>query len=140
MNTPTTKPQCEYSFPVRYAETDAMGVVHHASYLVYFEVGRSHLMRALGCEYAALENKGFRLPVTEVGVRYSDSLCYGQDVRLITIIEENRSRQLHFSYQIYAGESDRCLVKGFTRHVWTSDKGKVTRGPDEWFALCLPTQ
>lgn len=127
--------QSEYQFPVRYAETDAMGVVHHASYLVYFEAGRSHLMRTLDCEYAALEAQGFQLPVTEVGVRYVNSLRYGQDVRLVTSIAENRSRQMQFTYEVFADDSQECLVTGFTRHVWTNQSGKVIRGPDQWFAL-----
>ena len=61
-------------FYVRYAETDAMRVVHHAAYLVYFEEGRSQLMRSLGGDYADIEASGFMLPVTEVNVRYVGSL------------------------------------------------------------------
>ena len=127
--------QSEYRFPVRYAETDAMGVVHHASYLVYFEAGRSHLMRKLGCEYAVLEAQGFQLPVTEVNLRYVNSLRYGQDVRLIITIAENRSRQMLFSYEVYADDSQECLVTGFTRHVWTNKAGKVIRSPLQWADL-----
>ena len=55
---------------VRYAETDAMGVVHHASYLVYFEEGRSHYMREMGSNYADIEASGFRLPVVEANLIY----------------------------------------------------------------------
>ncbi len=125
----------DYRFPVRYAETDAMGVVHHASYLVYFEAGRSHLMRQLGSDYAQLEAQGFQLPVTEVSVRYVNSLRYGQDVRLITNIAENRSRQMQFTYEVFADDAQECLVTGFTRHVWTNKSGKVIRGPEHWVKL-----
>ncbi len=126
----------ETTFPVRYAETDAMQVVHHATYLVYFEEGRSHYMRELGKDYAELEAAGFRLPVTEVSVRYAGSLQYGQRVRVLTWVKENKSRQLTFAYQVLRHDDEECvLVSGFTRHVWTDDLGKVTRAPEAWHTL-----
>ncbi len=125
----------ETSFPVRYAETDAMGVVHHANYLVYFEEGRSHFMRELGSDYADLEAAGFQLPVTEVALRYAGSLRYGQQVRIRTWLEENLSRRLSFAYEVRDASSDACLVTGSTRHIWTDSQGKVTRQPERWKQL-----
>jgi acyl-CoA thioester hydrolase len=122
----------ETEFHVRYAETDAMGVVHHATYLVYFEEGRSHYMRAMDSDYAEIEAQGYQLPVTEVAVRFAGSLCYGQRVRIRTWIEENRSRQLTFAYEVVDADSRASLVTGFTRHVWTDRKGHVTRQPAVW--------
>ena len=124
---------CE--FHVRYAETDAMGVVHHATYLVYFEEGRSQFLRARGMEYAELEAEGFRLPVTEVGVRYVGGLAYGQKVRLRTWIEENRSREMRFAYEVVDAVSGQSLVTGFTRHIWTDARGRVTSAPAAWRQL-----
>ena len=118
-------------FPVRYAETDAMGVVHHANYLVYFEEGRSHYMRVLGSDYADIEAGGYMLPVTEVGLRYVGSLRYGERVRIITWIEENRSRRVSFAYEVLDFMNGNILVTGFTRHVWTDASGNVTRIPDQ---------
>lgn len=118
-------------FPVRYAETDAMGVVHHANYLVYFEEGRSHYMRELGSDYANIEAGGYMLPVTEVGLRYVGSLRYGERVRIITWIEENRSRRVSFAYEVLDFMNGNILVTGFTRHVWTDTSGNVTRIPDQ---------
>ncbi|MEX2469727.1 MAG: thioesterase family protein [Pseudohongiellaceae bacterium] len=123
------------SFPVRYAETDAMGVVHHAAYLVYFEEGRSHYMRAIGSDYALLEADGYQLPVTEVGLRYAGSLRYGQQVEIQTWIEADRSRRLDFAYQVCLPRSDTVLVRGFTRHVWTDRQGRVSSRPARWQAL-----
>ena len=80
----------ETDFPVRYAETDAMGVVHHATYLVYFEEGRSQYMRDIGSDYANMEASGYQLPVTEIGVRYVGSLRYGERVKIRTWIDENK--------------------------------------------------
>lgn len=125
----------ETAFPVRYAETDAMGVVHHANYLVYFEEGRSHFMRQLGIDYAELEAEGFQLPVTEVNIRYANSLRYGQNVTIRTWIEENRSRRLTFAYEVLEQGSRDRLVTGHTRHIWTDTAGKVIRQPARWQAL-----
>jgi acyl-CoA thioester hydrolase len=125
----------ETTFHVRYAETDAMGVVHHANYLVYFEEGRSQLMREMGSDYALIELSGYQLPVTETSLRYVGSLRYGQKLKVRTWIEENRSRRISFAYQVLADESDKVLVSGITRHVWTDTEGNVTRAPKQWTTL-----
>ena len=109
-----------------------MGVVHHAGYLVYFEEARSHYMRVLGSDYALIERQGFRLPVTEVGLRYLGSLCYGDRVKVRAWVEENRSRQIRFAYEIRKESDDSVLVTGFTQHIWTNLSGKVTRAPQQW--------
>lgn len=119
-------------FPVRYAETDAMAVVHHASYIVYFEEARCHYMREQGSEYALVEADGFRLPVTEVQVRYVGSLVYGDRARVRTWISENKSRKLTFAYEIMSEKSDKVLVTGSTQHIWTDLEGRVTRAPARW--------
>jgi len=125
----------ETTFYVRYAETDAMGVVHHANYLVYFEEGRSHFMREMGSDYALIETSGYQLPVTETSLRYVGSLRYGQKIKVRTWIEENRSRRITFAYEVLADESSQVLVSGFTRHVWTDNGGNVTRAPKQWTTL-----
>jgi len=129
----------ETDFPVRYAETDAMGVVHHASYLIFFEEGRSQFMRDMGKDYALIEADGYRLPVTEVGVRYVGSLRYGDRVNIRTWVEENRSRRVSFAYEVIDQTSQQILVTGFTRHVWTDLEGNVTRMPEQWTQLGIKT-
>ena len=119
-------------FPVRYAETDAMAVVHHASYIVYFEDARCQYMREQGREYADVEADGFRLPVTEVHVRYVGSLVYGDRARVRTWISENKSRKLTFNYEIMNDKDVRVLVSGSTQHIWTDLQGRVTRAPSQW--------
>lgn len=135
MTSKTAPLAIETSFHVRYAETDAMGVVHHANYLIYFEEGRSQYMRDIGSDYAHIEESGFQLPVTETGIRYVDSLRYGQKVTVRTMLEENRSRRLTFAYEVFNSERTEILVSGFTRHVWTDSTGKVTRMPEQWKRL-----
>ncbi|MFK7865551.1 MAG: acyl-CoA thioesterase [Pseudohongiellaceae bacterium] len=135
MTSNSTPLSVETSFYVRYAETDAMGVVHHANYLVYFEEGRSQYMRDIGSDYAQIEASGYQLPVTETGIRYTASLHYGERVVIRTMLEENRSRRLTFAYEVLNAASDSVLVKGFTRHIWTDTTGKVTRMPSQWKQL-----
>ena len=125
----------ESSFHVRYAETDAMAVVHHAAYLVYFEEARSHYMRELGSDYAHMERDGFRLPVTEVSLRYVGSLRYGDRVLVRVWVAQNKSRRFDFAYEVRNAEDDAILVTGTTQHIWTDHSGKVTRAPKQWLQM-----
>jgi acyl-CoA thioester hydrolase len=125
----------ETTFHVRSAETDAMGVVHHANYLIYFEEGRSHFMREMGSDYALMEASGYQLPVTETSLRYVGSLRYGQKLKVRTWLEENRSRRITFAYQVLSEDSEQILVSGITRHVWTDSHANVTRAPKQWTNL-----
>jgi acyl-CoA thioester hydrolase len=122
----------ETTFHVRYAETDAMGVVHHTKYLVYFEEGRSDYMRQRERSYAEVEASGYYLPVSELGARFVGAANYGQRVTIRTWIEELRSRRLTFAYEVVEAESGDVIVTGFTRHVWTDRDGKVTTMPQQW--------
>lgn len=125
----------ETEFPVRYAETDAMGVVHHAAYLVYFEEGRSQYMRSLGGDYAEVEAGGWRLPVTEAGMRLAGGRRYGERVRVRTWVTEDRPRRLSFAYEIVDPASGAVTGTGTTRHVWTDAAGRPTRRPDGWLRI-----
>lgn len=122
----------ETTFYVRYADTDAMGVVHHAEYLVYFEEGRSDYMRQHHSSYADIEASGYHLPVSETGARFLGAARYSQLVTVRTWIDELRSRRLTFAYEVVDAESGEVLVTGFTRHIWTGPDGKVTTMPQQW--------
>lgn len=122
----------EISFHVRYAETDAMGIVHHANYIVWFEEGRSAFMRANGTSYRAFEKDGLQLAVSEVYARYLAPAIYD---RLITVrcgIESAQSRKMRFGYQILDAELGRLLVTGYTEHICITVDGKVARIPKKW--------
>lgn len=124
----------ETSFYVRYAETDAMGIVHHASYIVYFEEGRSNYARQRGSDYAKFEKGGHYLAVSEVNARYLKSACYGQKLTVRCWIDEMKSRGLTFAYEIITAESGDILVTGFSKHICITHTGQVARLPDEWRA------
>lgn len=131
-----TEPEIiETTFFVRYAETDQMGVVHHAAYIVWFEEGRSAWMRALGSNYADFEASGLNLAVSEVKARYVAPALYGRQVTVRTWAEEIRSRTLKICYEVVDTESGAQLVNGYTRHVCIDRKGRVARIPEQWRKL-----
>ncbi len=122
----------ENSFYVRYAETDAMGIVHHASYIVYFEEGRSNYARQRGSDYASFERSGLYLTVAEVHARYVKPAVYGQLITVRCWIEEMKSRTLTFGYEIVDAASRDLLVSGSSKHICITHDGRVTTIPQAW--------
>ena len=131
---PTDRFIAQTSFRIRYAETDAMGIVHHSNYIVFFEVGRSHYARERGHSYAELEKSGIILVVSGIQVRYAKSAVYDQLVTIHTWIEEMKSRRVIFAYEIVDTESGHTLVTGTSEHICVDKSGKVTSIPPEWRA------
>ena len=122
----------ETSFFVRYAETDAMGIVHHSVYIVYFEEARSHYSRVVGADYAALERSGYWLTVAEVAARYAVPARYGQRLTARCWVDSLRSRGITFGYEIADSDSGTVHVTGQTCHVCITHEGKVTHLPKTW--------
>lgn len=122
----------EITFHVRYAETDAMGIVHHASYIVWFEEGRSAWGRAKGLPYNDFEKAGFFLALSELHARYAMPARYGQRVTVRTRLTEVRSRSLRFAYEIVDADSECLFVSGETRHICVTREGRPTRLPAAW--------
>ncbi len=120
----------ETTFPVRYAETDQMQIVHHANYIVWMEEGRSEFMRTSGGDYADVERGGHLLAVTGVQARYLAPAHYGERVTVRTWIEELRSRTLTFGYEIVNAETGALLVTGQSEHVCMDRQGRVMRIPE----------
>jgi acyl-CoA thioester hydrolase len=90
----------EVRFRVRYSETDQMGVVYHANYLVWCEIGRTELMRRLGVAYADVEASGIRLAVAEAYVRYGQAAKYDDALVVRTRIVAAQSRTITFGYEV----------------------------------------
>ena len=101
---------------VRYAETDQMGVVHHANYVVWFELARTRLCALSGFHYADIEKMGYLLMVTGLEVRYRRSARYGDTVTVTCWGERLASRGLRFAYEVRNG--DELLATGNTDHLW----------------------
>ncbi len=121
----------ETTLRVRYAETDAMGIVYHTNYIIWFEVGRGECMRQQGGEYAHLEAQGYYLPVIEVQARYLAPARYGDLVTVRTRVEEARSRQVTFAYQVVMAETGQLLVTGQTKHICVDENGRSKTIPQE---------
>lgn len=111
------------SLRVRYAETDQMGVAHHAVYPVWFELARSELARARGVPYASWEDRGFFLVVTEVRCRFLKPAHYDQLVTVEVAVASLKSRGVVFSYQV-KDESGQLLAEGETHHVLVSRENR----------------
>ncbi|WP_301109326.1 thioesterase family protein [Sporosarcina sp.] len=90
----------EKEIEVRYAETDQMGVVYHANYLVWMEIGRTSLIQDLGFHYAQLEKDGYLSPVTELSVKYKTSITYGETVTVRTWVESHGKLRTVYGYEI----------------------------------------
>jgi acyl-CoA thioester hydrolase len=101
---------------VRYAETDQMGVVYHANYLVWMEVGRTDLIRKLGFNYAEMERDGILSPVTDVQVSYKKPLRYGETAVVHTWIEHYDGLRVIYGYEILTPEGE-VAVTGTSSHV-----------------------
>ena len=119
----------EATLRVRYAETDAMGIVHHTNYIVWFEVGRGEYMRQQGGDYAQLEAQGHYLPVIEVQARYLAPARYGDLVTVKTRVEEARSRQVTFAYEVVMAETGQLLATGQTKHFCVDEEGAIKTIP-----------
>lgn len=107
---------------VRYADTDMMGVVYHANYSIFFEIGRSEYMRQKGFTYREFEEMGYHLVVTGMEVKYYNSATYDDFITVRTRISELRSRGLTFHYAIYRDKT--FLVEGITKHLCITNNKK----------------
>ncbi|GAB4173686.1 MAG: thioesterase family protein [Geothermobacteraceae bacterium] len=117
---------------VRYAETDAQGVVHHANYLVWFELGRSAWLRAHGLRYAEWERAGLFVVVAEATARYRAPAFYDDVVRLEVKLTRVRAGFFEFAYRVL-DEQGTILADGHTRHLVVGADKKPARLPADLF-------
>ena len=116
---------------VRYAETDKMGVVYHANYLVWCEIGRTELIRALGgVSYAQLEAEGVLLAVAELSIRYHGAARYDNMIRVRTSLADARSRSVTFEYLITNAETGDRLASAKTVLVSLGRDGRPVVMPE----------
>jgi acyl-CoA thioester hydrolase len=120
---------------VRYAETDQMGVVYHANYLVWMEVGRVEYYRARGMRYRDMEKEGVLLAVVEAHCRYLSPAQYDEEILIRTRIEEASSRRVRFGYELFSSDDGRRLAEGFTVHVFMGRDRRARKLPEKYHAL-----
>ena len=115
---------------VRYAETDKMGVVYYANYLVWFEVGRTDWLRAHGWTYRAMEDEGVQLPVIESHCEYRQGARYDDEIDIRTRARKLSSVRLQFDYEVIRRGDAVMLANGHTVHATIDRQGRPTRMPD----------
>ena len=123
---------------VRYSETDKMGIVYYANYLVWFEIGRTDYCRARGFSYREMEeNDNSFLVVAESYCRYKAPAYYDDELIIRTHITELRKRSLRFGYEIIRASDDTIVAEGETGHVVTDSSGRVRSFPDGYIQRLL---
>ncbi|MGE0104794.1 MAG: acyl-CoA thioesterase [Blastocatellales bacterium] len=120
---------------VRYAETDQAGVVYHANYLVWFEVGRVELCRDHGFNYRDMEKQSDAiLPVIDLKVTYRSPALYDDVVLIRTRLKFLRTRSVSFIYEVYREADMTLLAEGETYHVVVNKEGRARSFPPEFAA------
>jgi acyl-CoA thioester hydrolase len=119
-------------FYVRYAETDAQGVVHHASYVVWLEEARSHYSRSVGSAYVDFERAGYFASVIGLQVRYRAASRYGDLVRVTCWVEELKSRTVSFGYEVTNAKDGALCATATTEHICITKEGQIVVWPPDW--------
>jgi len=123
-----------YDFEVRiaYADTDRMGVVYYANYLVLFERGRTEFLRHLGLRYRDMEEKQkLFMPVMDAHCEYMAPARYDDLIRVRTFLGELGGAHVVFKHEIYSVETNALIAKGFTKHAVVNLLWRPTRLPEE---------
>jgi acyl-CoA thioester hydrolase len=115
---------------VRYAETDQMGIAHHAEYLAWFEVARTDLLRQTGMTYREMEADGVRLPVIGVSIRYLRPAFYDDVLEVRTELTEIHGARMGFIYEVRRPGTEGPLATGSTEHATVDSRGRPRRMPE----------
>lgn len=123
---------------VDYSETDQMGVVYHARYLVWLDVARTELLRLTGVSYRDLERMGFRLAVGDLSIRYRRAARYDDPVRVHCWIRERASRRVDFGYAVEHDETGELLATATTALLVLDADFAFSRLPDDIGRRLIP--
>ena len=121
---------------MRYAETDQMGVVYHANYLVWFEVGRVEFLRQLGFSYRDMEQQdGCCIAVVDARCRYKAPARYDDEIIIRTHLKNVRESLVHFGYELLRSSDGVLLAEGETTHVVIDREMKKTAIPEKYMTV-----
>ena len=129
---------------VRYAETDKLGIAYNSHYLVWFEVGRTELLRKLGLTYEELERRGFHFPLNEAGIKYLKPALYDDVLTITTTMGNKPGVRVRIEYTVHKdGEK---IATGYTEHAFTDNRLCPVRPPKDirekmilaWEQSCEP--
>lgn len=112
---------------VRYAETDMMGIAHHASYLPWLEIARGNLLKERGISYAKLEESGILLPVVEIKMNYHRPATYDDVVTIHSSIVERPFAKIRVDYELL--KSDQPIASGYSIHAFMNRSGQPIKAP-----------
>ena len=127
---PFTSASSVSTLRVRYAETDQMGIVYHAHYLVWFEVARTDLLRQFGWTYREMEETGVRLPVIEAECRYLRPARYDDELEVRATVRLLSPVRLEFTYEVVLMKDGITSAVGTTRHAALTKEGRPCRLPE----------
>jgi acyl-CoA thioester hydrolase len=127
------------SLRVRYPEVDRMGVGHHTHFFVWFEIGRTELLRSMGCSYGRMEDEGIFMPVVEASCRYRSPVRYDDNLEVETTLDEVSVSRVSFSYLLRREGSSRPLAEGRTVHATVDRNGEVMKLPLAYRKLLSPS-
>jgi acyl-CoA thioester hydrolase len=126
-------PAHETHLRVRYAETDQMGVVHHANYFIWMELGRVEYCKAHGFDYKAMElEDDVLLAVVETHCRYRSPAHFDDEVIIKTWMEAANPRMVQFAYEIRRAGNNRILATGQTKHIFCGRDMKPLKLPAKY--------
>jgi acyl-CoA thioester hydrolase len=126
----------ETSFRVRYAETDQMGVVYYANYLIWMELGRVEYCRAAGIVYRDMEvDDGVLLAVVDAHCRYLYPARYDEEIAVKTWVSKANLRMVEFQYEIRNAQSGRALASGDTKHMFLGPDMRPLKLPEKYLPL-----
>ncbi len=114
---------------VRFAETDAMGVVYHANYLAWCECARLKLVESIGLDYVKMSTEGTHLPVVEAHLNYKRPARFGDVVKVRAILKERPTAKIKIEYEITKGST--LLAVGHTVHVFINNEGFPIKPPKD---------
>jgi len=117
----------EHVVRVTYRDTDQMGFVYYANYFVWFEIGRTELLRQTGHAYKDFEDLGYVLPVVRAECQYKKSARYDDLIRIRTKVAELSGASISFHYEIVRDRTGELLAEGVTKHAIITRDGKIAR-------------
>ena len=118
---------------VRFVETDMMGVVHHANYLRWFEMGRVAYLRECGISLGELMDEDVIFPITQVEVKYKNSCTFDDEIEVQTKMSGFNKAKMEFTYKVIRLRDGAIAVEGRTRNVFTDRQGRIIRLAPKWF-------
>jgi acyl-CoA thioester hydrolase len=125
----------ETRFRARYSETDKMGVVYYANYLVWMEMGRTDYCKSVGFDYREMELDGANMAVAEATCRYITPARYDDEILVTTHVERLNRRLITFAYVISNGQNSSVLAEGRTVHIAMDSNGKSISIPQRYLDL-----